>query len=306
MKFKPLLLAAALGLTGLPVAVMADSSISVTAKTAKADTKSAMADATVTAKVKAALIREKDMSAMDVNVETNNGVVQLSGFVDTMDQQERAAKVALAVEGVREVKNDVRLALSTGAATGAAKTLKGETKRIVSDTAITARVKAALFAEKNLSAMDVNIETKNGVVQLAGFVDSADQQERAAKVAQTVEGVKEVKNDLRLAAAVGAVTGAATGAVGGVLDTVTGTAKNATSETKRVFSDSTITAKVKTALIGEKDLSAMDVNVETKNGIVQLSGFVESKDQQDRANKVAQSVDGVKEVKNDLRLKSGQ
>lgn len=306
MKFKPLLLAAALGLTGLPVAVMADSSISVTAKTAKADTKSAMADATVTAKVKAALIREKDMSAMDVNVETKNGVVQLSGFVDTMDQQERAAKVALAVEGVREVKNDVRLALSTGAATGAAKTLKGETKRIVSDTAITARVKAALFAEKNLSAMDVNIETKNGVVQLAGFVDSADQQERAAKVAQTVEGVKEVKNDLRLAAAVGAVTGAATGAVGGVLDTVTGTAKTATSETKRVFSDSTITAKVKTALIGEKDLSAMDVNVETKNGIVQLSGFVESKDQQDRANKVAQSVDGVKEVKNDLRLKSGQ
>lgn len=194
------------------------------------------------------------------------------------------------------------LPLATLAETPAAATtdtgVRAETKRIVSDTTLTTKVKAALIREKDLSAMDVNVETRNGVVQLSGFVDSADQQERAAKVAKAVEGVKEVKNDLRLAAADGTATAAAAG-------TASGAAARAGQETGHPLTDSTITAKVKAALVREKDLSAMDVNVETKGGVVQLSGFVDAKDQQDRAGKIAQSIEGVKDVKNDLQLKPG-
>lgn len=114
MKLKAALIAATIGLTGLPFASMAESTVGATAKEAKTDIQRSATDASVTTKVKAALIREKDLSAMDVNVETQNGTVQLSGFVDTKDQQARAEKVAKAVSGVKEVKNDLRLKGSTG------------------------------------------------------------------------------------------------------------------------------------------------------------------------------------------------
>lgn len=109
MKLKAAVIAVTLGLVGLPLTAMAESAATTTAKEVKSDTQRFASDVTVTSKVKAALIREKDLSAMDVNVETQNGVVQLSGFVDTKDQQERAEKVAKSINGVKEVKNDLRL-----------------------------------------------------------------------------------------------------------------------------------------------------------------------------------------------------
>ena len=67
-----------------------------------------------------------------------------------------------------------------------------------------------------------------------------------------------------------------------------------------VISDGAITAKVKTALLAEKDISSMEIKVETFNGTVQLSGFVNSQWQIDRAGQVARGVSGVQSVKNDL------
>jgi hyperosmotically inducible protein len=107
MKLKPL--AAALLACGvaLPFAAMAEPGSG--AKAAATDTKGALADATITTKVKAALIREQDLSAMDINVETEDGTVQLAGFVESKEQVERAKKVAEGVEGVKSVKNDLRI-----------------------------------------------------------------------------------------------------------------------------------------------------------------------------------------------------
>jgi len=68
-----------------------------------------MDDATITTKVKAALAKDPDVKAYQVNVETYRGVVQLSGFVDSEANVRRAAQVAQSVSGVRAVKNDVRI-----------------------------------------------------------------------------------------------------------------------------------------------------------------------------------------------------
>jgi hyperosmotically inducible periplasmic protein len=68
-----------------------------------------MDDATITTKVKAALAKDPDVKAYQVNVETQKGVVQLSGFVDNEAAVRRAAQVAQGVSGVRSVKNDVRV-----------------------------------------------------------------------------------------------------------------------------------------------------------------------------------------------------
>jgi osmotically-inducible protein OsmY len=64
-------------------------------------------DSAITAKVKAAFIREPTVKAFDVSVETFKGVVQLSGFVDTATQKTRAGEVARGVTGVRDVKNNI-------------------------------------------------------------------------------------------------------------------------------------------------------------------------------------------------------
>ncbi|MGH8206757.1 MAG: BON domain-containing protein, partial [Steroidobacteraceae bacterium] len=71
----------------------------------------------------------------------------------------------------------------------------------------------------------------------------------------------------------------------------------------RVIDDSTITAKVKAALVANPDTKARDVDVTTSHGVVQLSGFVDTNEQRDAAAEVAKSVSGVRSVDNGLQLK---
>ena len=67
--------------------------------------------------------------------------------------------------------------------------------------------------------------------------------------------------------------------------------------------DTVVTTKVKAAVLNEPSLKSAEINVETFKGVVQLSGFVRSQANIDRAVEVARSVPGVKSVKNDMRLK---
>jgi hyperosmotically inducible periplasmic protein len=64
-------------------------------------------DAAITTKVKSALLAEKDVNSFDIKAETFNGTVQLSGFVDSQWQIDKAVQVAGAVNGVQHVKNDL-------------------------------------------------------------------------------------------------------------------------------------------------------------------------------------------------------
>jgi hypothetical protein len=69
------------------------------------DVGEALDDAAITAKVKAALLQAPDVKGLDVTVETDKAVVQLSGFVASQAQIGRAVSVAMGVRGVREVQN---------------------------------------------------------------------------------------------------------------------------------------------------------------------------------------------------------
>jgi hyperosmotically inducible protein len=90
-------------------------------------------------------------------------------------------------------------AMMLGTVTGCASDGKHETVgQYVDDAGITASVKAAIVADPRLKATEINVETYQGVVQLSGFVSSAEDVATAAAVARTVKGVKSVRNDLRL------------------------------------------------------------------------------------------------------------
>jgi osmotically-inducible protein OsmY len=70
--------------------------------------------------------------------------------------------------------------------------------------------------------------------------------------------------------------------------------------------DATVTAKVKTAIASDVGVkAASSVNVETYRGVVQLSGFADSDDQASKAVAAAKKVNGVRSVKNDIRVKTG-
>ena len=89
----------------------------------------------------------------------------------------------------------VVMALLTGCAS--TPTQEG-TSEYVNDTALTTKVKAAVFAEPTLKSAEINVETFKGVVQLSGFVSSRADINKAVSVARSVEGVKSVKNSMRL------------------------------------------------------------------------------------------------------------
>ena len=80
---------------------------------------------------------------------------------------------------------------------GCASTQKHESAgQYVDDSVITTKVKAAIFGEETLKTLQINVKTYSGVVQLSGFVDSAQSASKAGEVARRVENVKDVKNDL--------------------------------------------------------------------------------------------------------------
>jgi osmotically-inducible protein OsmY len=81
---------------------------------------------------------------------------------------------------------------------GPAESTAANAGRVVDDSVITGKVKAALVADPTTKAHQISVETFKGVVQLSGFVDTSEAKMRATQVAETVEGVKDVKNELAL------------------------------------------------------------------------------------------------------------
>ena len=82
------------------------------------------------------------------------------------------------------------------------------------------------------------------------------------------------------------------------------TSGNTKETTGQYVDDATVTAKVKTAIASDVGVkAASSVNVETYRGVVQLSGFADSEDQASKAVTAAKKVNGVRSVKNDIRIK---
>jgi hyperosmotically inducible protein len=144
-------------------------------------------DTVLTTKVKAALVGDRAVKARDIEVETKDGVVQLSGFVDSEDAKTAALMRARSVDGVAEVRNDLSI-----------RTDDRPAQEPVADTVIAARVRDSLGNVKLADKSDVNVEVSRGVVQLSGFVESVEEKARAGDAASAVAGVRDVENNIAL------------------------------------------------------------------------------------------------------------
>ncbi|HEX7011401.1 MAG TPA: BON domain-containing protein [Steroidobacteraceae bacterium] len=148
----------------------------------------ARSDPAITARVKAALIGNEEIESGRIDIQTQEGIVQLSGFVDSDEMKQAAGQAAREVPGVREVRNQLVVQ--------AADRTIGEA---TDDTVIAAKVKSQLASESGLeTASDVDVEVSQGVVQLSGFVSSEDEKSEAEHIARGVSGVTDVRNDIRV------------------------------------------------------------------------------------------------------------
>lgn len=144
------------------------------------------------------------------------------------------------------------------------------------DSTITAKVKAALVDHESIKSTDISVKTDQKVVTLSGFVESQAQAEEAVKVAKGVEGVTSVSDKLHVR-------------------------DSKETSVKGYAGDTAITSEVKAKLLADDIVPSRKVKVETTDGVVQLSGTVDSQAQSDRAESIAKAIDGVKSVKNDLK-----
>jgi hyperosmotically inducible protein len=141
-------------------------------------------DGYIAATIKAALLDNRNTSGTRINVDSRDGVVQLSGFASSEAEKAAATRVASGVTGVKKVVNNVAIAAPTSMGTK------------LDDSLLTGKVKAALMDAADVSSLQINVETRGGVTQLAGYVPTAAMKEKAGRIAAGIEGVKSVDNVL--------------------------------------------------------------------------------------------------------------
>jgi osmotically-inducible protein OsmY len=149
-----------------------------------------MTDMWITSAVKMRLLADSRTPALGVNVDTTNGTVTLFGMVPTAQAKAAAAEDAKKVSGVRSVQNELQV-------------VPEKREKVVRETddRVKDNVKQALGSQEELKGDNIDIEVSNGVARLSGTVDSAADRLRAAAVARTAEGVRAVRDDLRVATA---------------------------------------------------------------------------------------------------------
>lgn len=144
----------------------------------------------------------------------------------------------------------------------------------VDDSALQAEVKAKLVGDDFFGGMGINTEIRKGVVQLGGWIDDAEQGAKAAEKVAGIEGVKEVDNQLHV--------------------------KRGDASAGQTLDDTVITTKVKSGIAGADLGQGIKINVDTHNGVVLLTGFVDTLEQKTAAGEKAAAVDNVKDVVNGI------
>jgi hyperosmotically inducible periplasmic protein len=152
-----------------------------------------------------------------------------------------------------------------------------------SDPGVTAAVKTKFAADDTIKAYKIDVDTKDGVVTLAGTVDTAEAKSRAVEVARNTKGVVSVTDQLAVAPSPGAPP-------------------VATSGVSEDLTDPAITAAVKTKLLADPFSPGIKIDVDTSRSVVKLTGSVRTSDEKARAEQIAKDTKGVSSVVNDLKI----
>jgi hyperosmotically inducible periplasmic protein len=149
----------------------------------------AVSDDTLSANVQRVIAADSTVAKLPVTIMTMNGIVSLSGQINTDQEASQLIEDASSVTGVRDVD--------------ASKLIVKDSTQPYADTVITAKIKGAfireqLFGNKTVPMMSITVETTNGIVYLTGTADSQKQADTAVSLAKGISGVKQVKTTVQI------------------------------------------------------------------------------------------------------------
>ncbi|HYQ72429.1 MAG TPA: BON domain-containing protein, partial [Gammaproteobacteria bacterium] len=227
------------------------------------------------------------LNPFKIDTGVDNGVATLRGTVDSEVERDLAEELALGVEGIHEVNNELVVNPDASDPGSDVEAAAGERSFMskVEDASLTARVKSQLLWNSNTSGMQIDVDTNSGIVTLSGTVDSDAEAELAGQIASNTRYVRDVENHLK---------------VSGDQMSIDDKVASETHEAAPEVSDGWITAKVKSSLIYSRNVDGTDINVETDNGVVTLYGHVDSDFERESAIRIARGIKGVKDVRPEL------
>ncbi len=200
----------------------------------------------------------------DVKVESKDGVVTLSGTVDQDSHKGLAQETVANLPEVKSVDNRIEL--------------KAESPLEKSNEWIAIKVKSTLLFHRNVSFRNTEVYVEEGIVTLRGEAENAAQRDLTTEYAKDIEGVEDVRNEMTVAQP--------------------STEPKQTLEEK--IDDASITAQTKIALLAHRSTSGFKIKVETKDGVVTLSGKVANAAEKDLATKIVSDIHGVESVVNNM------
>ena len=203
------------------------------------------------------------LSDDDIKIQSKDGAVTLTGEVSNRSHKSMAADTVEDLPGVKSVDNQ----------------LKVKSANEHSDGWLEFKVKSVLLYRRSVSGSKTSISVKDGVVTLTGDASSQAQKDLTEEYAKDIEGVKEVKNELKVATEPPART------MGEVID------------------DASITAQVKSALLTHRSTGAIKTKVKTRDGAVTVSGEARNQAEKDLVTKLVNDIKGVKSVVNNMEVK---
>ena len=158
----------------------------------KGDLPAENSDGWIGTKVKTALLFHRNVNAFKTEVDVKDGVVTLKGEALSQAQKDLAGEYAKDVAGVKDVKNDMTLAKAPQKG--------GETLgEKIDDASITAQIKVALLSHRSTSAISTHVSTSEGVVTVSGIAKNEAEKVPVSKLANDVNGVTSVVNNMTIA-----------------------------------------------------------------------------------------------------------
>ena len=230
-------------------------------------TNASILDKRIEASAKKSYVFKTYLKHDNVKVESkDNGMVILTGTVSNESHKSLAAETVTGLNGVKSVENNLEV--------------KGEHASNFSDTWLGDKVKLTLLFHSNVSAGKTHISVENHVVTLTGVAINQAQKELTTEYAQDVEGVKQVKNEMTVSKSSKGIVKS----IGGFID------------------DASITAQVETVLLFHRSTHLLTTKVETKNGLVMVSGKAQNAAEKDLVTKLISDIHGVKSVVNNMTV----
>lgn len=222
------------------------------------------------------------LRANSLKATVKNGKATLTGVVPEDVNKELAKEIALGVDGIKEVDNQIKVVSES--TVSQANPMSGFADA-VDDATITATVKSKLLWSRHTDGLKTTVVTKLGRVSLTGTADSAAAKELAGRLAMNTRGVVSVDNAL-------VISKEHASSLNVTQDKVAVAASGA----EQTISDSWITAKVKSTLLYSTNVSGSSIEVSTQAGVVTLSGKLTSGAEKALAVELTENVRGVKSV----------